>query len=130
MKRILLPLILITSLFSILSCAQPAQESVVYVKITAEEAREMIENENVVILDVRTQEEFNEGHIPNAILLPSFEVQASAQYVIPDKDQIIIVYCQRGRRSEESARVLIELGYTRVYDIGGIVDWDGEVVTN
>ena len=100
-----------------------------YIRITPQEALEMMERENVVVLDVRSLEEFEQGHIPGAVLLPDTDVRENASSVIPDKTQIILVYCRSGRRSEGAARVLIELGYTRVYDFGGIADWVGEIVT-
>ena len=98
-----------------------------YIRITPQAALEMMENEDVVVLDVRSAEEFEEGHIPGAVLLPYSEVRENAPNVISDKAQIILVYCRSGRRSEIAARTLIDLGYTRVYDFGGIIDWVGEI---
>ena len=98
-----------------------------YCKITPEEAEEMMSGA-VVILDVRTQDEFDEGHIENAVLLPYDEIAEKAESVLTDKKQIILIYCRAGRRSEIAARELIELGYKRVYDFGGIIDWPGEIV--
>ena len=100
-----------------------------YIRITPQQAQDMMQNYDVIVLDVRTSEEFNEGHIPNAVLLPDFEVRESASGVLGDKSQIILVYCRSGRRSESAARILIDLGYTRVYDFGGIIDWDGDIVS-
>lgn len=104
---------------------EPNQNS--YIKITAQEAQEMM-GEDVIILDVRTQAEFAEGHIPNALLLPDNEIKQRAEELLPDKEQTILVYCRSGRRSELAAKVLIQLGYTNVYDFGGILDWTGDVV--
>lgn len=84
--------------------------------------------EDVIILDVRTQAEFAEGHIPNALLLPDNEIKQRAEELLPDKEQTILVYCRSGRRSELAAKELIQLGYTNVYDFGGILDWTGDVV--
>lgn len=98
-----------------------------YKKITPKEALEMM-GEGVIILDVRTQTEFDEGHIPNAILLPDAEITQRAEEVLPDRDQTTLVYCRSGRRSALAAKALIQLGYTNVYDFGGILDWPGEVV--
>ncbi|NLP23775.1 MAG: rhodanese-like domain-containing protein [Syntrophomonadaceae bacterium] len=104
---------------------EPNQNS--YIKITAQEAQEMM-GEDVIILDVRTQAEFAEGHIPNALLLPDNEIKQRAEELLPDKEQTILVYCRSGRRSELAAKELIQLGYTNVYDFGGILDWTGDVV--
>ena len=81
-----------------------------------------------VILDVRTSQEFNTGHIPDAILLPYDQLYAEVEELIPDKDQTIFVYCQSGRRSRIAASLLREIGYSSVYDLGGIINWDGEVI--
>lgn len=98
-----------------------------YKKISAAEAQEMM-GEDVIILDVRTQSEFNEGHIPNAILLPYNDITDKAKTILPDMSKTVLVYCRSGRRSELAAKDLIELGYTSVYDFGGIIDWRGDVV--
>ncbi len=98
-----------------------------YKKITPKEAMEMM-GEDVIILDVRTKAEFDDGHIPNALLLPDAEITQKAEEVLPDKDKIILVYCRSGRRSALAAKDLVQLGYTDVYDFGGILDWPGEVV--
>lgn len=105
---------------------QPEQNS--YSKITAQEAQEMMAQEGVIILDVRTQDEFAEGHIPNAVLLPDTEVKQRAEEMLPDKEQTILVYCRSGRRSALTAQELADMGYTSVYDFGGILDWTGDVV--
>jgi len=99
-----------------------------YRLISSSEAQEMMENYDVLILDVRTQEEFDSGFISNAVLLPYDEIGELAESVIVDRNRIVLVYCQRGRRSEIAARALVEMGFTRVYDFGGIEDWRGEVV--
>lgn len=95
--------------------------------ITAAEAKELMDSEkDYVILDVREQEEYDEIHIPGATLLPLGEVAARAEQVLPDKDQLILVYCRSGRRSKEAANTLLELGYTRIREFGGIIDWPYE----
>ena len=100
-----------------------------YHKITAEEAKKIIDKEEYgTILDVRTVEEYNEGHIQNALLLPSNELADKAETTLLDKEQVILVYCRSGRRSEAAAKQLIEMGYTNVYDFGGIIDWPYEIV--
>jgi len=99
-----------------------------YIKITPQEAIEMMSGD-VIILDVRTQEEFNEGYIKNAVLLPDYEIWERAAELVPDKNQVILIYCRRGRRSENAAKELLEMGYTNVYDFGGLeTDWTGEVI--
>jgi phage shock protein E len=100
-----------------------------YIKISPEEAQAMM-SDDVIILDVRTQEEYDEGHIANAILLPDYDIQEKAETVITDKRQIILVYCRTGKRSERAAKELIDMGYEKVYDFGGIEDWTGEIVGN
>ncbi len=103
--------------------------SVVPVKITADEAKSLMDGDgDAVILDVRTQEEFDEGHIEGALLLPDTEVADKAQDVLPDKDATILVYCRSGRRSALAADELVQLGYTDVRDFGGIIDWPYETV--
>lgn len=78
---------------------------------------------NYVILDVRTQEEFDEGHIPGAILIPDYEIEEKAETALPDKNQLILVYCRSGRRSKLAAEQLEILGYTKIREFGGIIDW-------
>ena len=96
--------------------------------ITAEEAKEIMDTEEgYIILDVRTQEEYDEGHIPGAILIPDTEIEARAEEILTDKDQLILVYCRSGRRSKLAAEILVELGYTNIRKFGGIIDWPYEV---
>jgi rhodanese-related sulfurtransferase/L-ascorbate metabolism protein UlaG (beta-lactamase superfamily) len=102
-------------------------ETTAYRKISAQEAKEIIDaNTDAVILDVRTEDEFNERHIPGAILLPDYEISEKAEGILPDKDALVLVYCRTGIRSESAARELAGMGYTNVYDFGGIVDWSYE----
>lgn len=102
-----------------------------YYQITPEQAHGiMMDRSDYVILDVRTETEFAEGHILNAVLLPEDEVLERAAEVLPDKDKMILVYCRSGRRSKNSAAELAELGYTAVYEFGGIIDWPYDVVTD
>ena len=92
--------------------------------ITAEEAKQIMDSEEgYVILDVRTQEEYDEGHIPGAILIPNTEIEARAEEELTDQDQLILVYCRSGRRSKLAADALVELGYTNIKEFGGIIDW-------
>lgn len=96
--------------------------------ITAEEAKAIMDSEEgYIILDVRTQEEYDEGHIPGAILIPNTEIEARAEESLPDKEQLILVYCRSGRRSKMATEILAELGYTNIREFGGIIDWPYEV---
>jgi rhodanese-related sulfurtransferase len=80
-------------------------------------------------VDVRRHDEFDEGHIPGAICIPNESIIDSMPSELPDLDQIILIYCRSGRRSKEAAQKLNDMGYTNVYEFGGIIDWTGEVVT-
>ena len=81
-----------------------------------------------IIIDARTQEEYDEWHIPGAILIPEYEIADRAEKELPDKDQLILVYCRSGRRSKIAAEELVKLGYTNVKEFGGIIDWEYEIV--
>ena len=95
-----------------------------------EEAVVMMEKEsNYMILDVRTPAEFAEKHIPNAVNLPNESIGSVEIAELPDKDQLILVYCRSGRRSKEAAEKLVLLGYTNVVEFGGINDWKGATVS-
>ncbi len=99
-----------------------------YIKITPEEAKEMIDKENVIILDVRTEEEYRQGHIKGAILIPDYEIDQLAGEKLPDKNATILIYCRSGNRSKLASHLLIDMGYRNAYDFGGILDWHyGEV---
>ena len=101
----------------------------VYMNITAEQAKQMMEEESdYIILDVRTQEEYAQGHIPNAVLIPDYEIEEKAEKVLKDKNQLILVYCRSGRRSKLASEILVKLGYTNVKEFGGIIDWQYEIV--
>lgn len=102
-----------------------------YISVSAEEAKEyMDKEENYIILDVRTQEEYDAGYIPGAILIPDFEIADRAEKELPDKDQLILVYCRSGNRSKKASAQLVAMGYTNVVEFGGINDWPYEVVTD
>ena len=104
---------------------------VVYEQITAEDAKNLMDTESdYIIVDARTEEEFAEGHIPGAILIPEYEIADRAQSELPDKDQLILVYCRSGRRSKIASQALADLGYTNVKEFGGIIDWPYDVVTD
>ncbi|MCL2223131.1 MAG: rhodanese-like domain-containing protein [Oscillospiraceae bacterium] len=120
---------LFLSAFMLAGCDGNGNVAVEHMTITASEAKLMM-TDDVVILDVRNQDEFEQGHIPNAILLPAGELRENAERILPDKNQVILVYCRSGVRSAAAAQELALFGYTRVYDFGGIIDWHGEVVVD
>mgnify|MGYP003091861957 FL=1 len=99
-----------------------------YKKITSDEAKNIMSTQKAIVVDVRSLEEYNEGHIPNAISVPLETIENEAETKLKNKDDLILVYCRSGRRSREAALRLIEKGYTNVIDFGGIQDWNGEVV--
>ena len=104
-------------------------EKTMYQQITSEEAKKIMDSgEEHIILDTREQDEFDEGHIPNAILIPYTEIENKAEEMLPDKDAQILVYCRSGRRSKIASESLAKLGYTNVKEFGGIIDWPYEVV--
>jgi len=98
-------------------------------RISATEAKQiMSDSASVVILDVRTEEEFRAKHIKNAVLLPVNEIKENAPSILPDKNALILVYCRSGRRSQTATQTLISMGYTNVYDFGGIETWGYETI--
>lgn len=100
-----------------------------YEQISSEEAKRLMDIEkDYIIIDARTIEEFNEGHIEGAILIPEYEIGERAEKELPNKDQLILVYCRSGRRSKIAAEALVDLGYTNVKEFGGIIDWQYEIV--
>lgn len=101
-----------------------------YATITPAEAKAMMEaQEDYVLLDVRTDAEYAQKHIDGAMLIPDFEITDRAETELPEKDQTILVYCRSGRRSASTAKVLVQMGYTSVYDFGGIIDWPYDTVS-
>lgn len=103
-----------------------AEEESAYHKITAEEAKNKIEEGNVTIVDVRTEEEFSSSHIPGAMLLPLDKIGSEPPEELPDKEADILIYCRSGNRSKQAADRLVKLGYLNIYDFGGIMDWPYE----
>ena len=102
-----------------------------YRQITMDEAVAMMAQETgYIILDVRRPDEFAAGHIPNAINVPNETIGTDEIAELPDKDQLIMVYCRSGRRSKEASEKLVKLGYTNIVEFGGILDWKGEIVTD
>ena len=102
-----------------------------YRSITMDEAVEMMaEESDYIILDVRRPDEFAAGHIPNAINVPNETIGTAEIPELPNKAQLIMVYCRSGRRSKEASEKLLKLGYTNIVEFGGILDWKGEIVTD
>lgn len=124
MKRIF-PLI-ISLLLLLTGCGGNSADGS-YQQITQEEAKEMMDSQEVIILDVREQDEYDSGHIPGAVLLPVGSIdETTAAEVIPDKDSTVLVYCRSGNRSKTASSALAELGYTNIYEFGGISTWPYE----
>ena len=119
MKRILPTLL---SLLLLTGCGGTSADG--YQQITQDEAKEMMDTQEVIILDVREQDEYDSGHIPDAVLLPVGTIdETTAAEVIPEKDSTVLVYCRRGNRSKTASAALAELGYTDIYEFGGINSW-------
>ena len=130
MKKIPI-LLMMTLLLTGYAVPKPATEANTYRRITMQEAVEMMEKEeNYMILDVRTHEEFAAGHIPGAIVVPNETIGTEEIAQLPDKEQLIMVYCRSGNRSKQASDKLVKLGYTHIAEFGGIIDWPGEIVTD
>lgn len=115
------------SLFGMTACSNGGANS--YEQITPEQAKMIMDTENdYIIIDARTTEEFAEGHIADAILIPEYEIADRAEKELPDKDALILVYCRSGRRSKIASEELVKLGYTNVKEFGGTIDWPYEIV--
>lgn len=122
--------ILIFSSLMLTACTQKNAQNKSYRQVSVDEAIAIMQSEsNYIILDVRTNEEFREKHIPGAINVPNEVISDYAIPELPDKDQLILVYCRSGRRSKEAAEKLANIGYTNVVEFGGIIDWTGETVS-
>ena len=123
-------ILLLVAVMLLTACGQDKENDreAPYMNITAEKAKQIMDmEEGYIILDVRTQEEYDEGHIPGAILIPNTEIEDRAEDELTDKNQLILVYCRSGRRSKLAAEILVELGYTNIREFGGIIDWPYEV---
>ena len=130
MKRIL-PITLFL-LFALSGCSpvKDEQKPAEYKHITQEEAKEMMaRDDGHVIVDVRRQDEYDEGHIPGAILIPNESINDEPPEALPDYDQIILIYCRSGIRAGQASEKLAAMGYANIYEFGGINTWTGEVVT-
>lgn len=120
---------LLLSLLFLSGCSAPAAQQADYRQVTAEEAAALMQTESgYLILDVRTPEEYAERHIPGAVNLPNETIGTEAPPQLPDKEQLLLIYCRSGNRSKQAAGKLAALGYTNVVEFGGINDWPGETV--
>ena len=137
MRQILLFALLAASLALLSGCAlskakadtaEDMTDKAAYQKISAEEAYEMMASQEVVVVDVRTRDEYDGGHIENAVLVPNESIGSEMPETLPDKDATLLIYCRSGRRSKDAAEKLLSLGYQRVYDFGGVIDWPYELV--
>jgi len=126
MKRIMLAIIsVLLGCVMLSACSGGSGGS--YEQITPQEAKQLMDSgSDYVILDVRTHDEYMEGHIPGAVLIPDYDIEARAESELQNKDQLILVYCRSGRRSKLAAEKLVELGYTNIKEFGGIIDWTYE----
>ena len=131
MKKIIISAILMILTLTISACSSSENKTAEYKKISPEKVKQMIDSkQEMIILDVRTQEEFLESRINNAILIPDYEIKEKAEKILTDKNATIIVYCRSGRRSKTAAKELLNMGYTEVHDMGGIIDWPFETINN
>ena len=142
LKGLILMLTISLSLFGFCACgdenaaegttknsAENTTVLITYEQISQDEAKRIMDTEDgYVIIDARTQSEYDAGHIGNAILIPEYEITDRAENEIPEKDTLILVYCRSGRRSKIAADALVQLGYTNVKEFGGIIDWQYEIV--
>ena len=126
-KRFLIALLTFTLPFGCAGCSNGGSAS--YDQISGAEAKALMDSESgYIILDAREQDEYDEGHISGAILIPYGEIADRAEKELTDKDQLILVYCRSGRRSKIAAEELVKLGYTNVKEFGGIIDWKYDIV--
>ena len=125
MKRMLT--VLLIPLLLLAGCGSGTAQSG-YTQISQEEAKAMMDGQDVIVLDVREQNEYDSGHIPGAVLLPLGSIsEESAAAVIPEKDSTVLIYCRSGNRSKTASDKLAQLGYTQIYEFGGITTWPYEV---
>jgi rhodanese-related sulfurtransferase len=128
-KGLIIMLIISLTLFGLTACDKTKAPTPQYEQISAQQAKELMDTQkDYIIIDARTQEEFDEGHIQGAILIPEYEITNCAEDKLLNKDQLILVYCRSGRRSKIASQALVDLGYTNVKEFGGIIDWPYEIV--
>ena len=126
-KRFLIALLTFALPFGCVGCSDGG--SATYEQISGAQAKTLMDSESgYVIIDARTQEEYDQGHIPGSILIPEYEIADRAEKELPDKNQLILVYCRSGRRSKIASEELVKLGYTNVKEFGGIIDWEYDIV--
>ena len=121
---------LLLAVMLLTACGQDKENDreAVYVNITAQEAKQIMDSAaDYIILDVRTRDEYETGHIPGARCFPLDDIECNAEVYIPDKDMMYLIYCRSGRRSKIAAEALLELGYTNIKEFGGIIDWPYEI---
>ena len=122
-------LLLIFAALLLTACNKSSVDMPSYKQISQSEAKEMMaKDDGHIVVDVRREDEYNAGHIPGAIRVTNEDIGDTMPEELPDLNQIILVYCRSGRRSKEASEKLAKIGYTNVYEFGGIIDWDGEVV--
>lgn len=128
MKRIFVLILTFVIMCTVFGCenkeVEKQGEDNEYKQITQEEAKKMMEEEDVIILDVRTKGEYESGHIKGAILLELDDIKLAAEEKLPNKNIKLLVYCRSGNRSKQASRTLVELGYANVYEFGGIITWE------
>lgn len=128
MRKIKRFLPLVLSMLLLSSCTAPDSSAGSYRQISMDEAVDMMKKESgYIILDVRRPDEYAAGHIPGAINLPNEDIGSNEIKILPNKSQLILVYCRSGRRSKEASEKLVKLGYTNIVEFGGILDWKGEI---
>ena len=129
-NRLLIILLAFAFPFACVGCLDTEEStSIGYEQISQVAAKTLMDSETgYVIIDARTQSEYDEGHIPGAILIPEYEIASRAEKELLDKNQLILVYCRSGRRSKIAAEELVKLGYTNVKEFGGIIDWEYEII--
>ena len=128
LRGIIIMFFISLSLFGMTAC-NDGGNALTYEQITAKQAKSIMDTETeYIIIDARTEQEFAEGHIEGAILIPEYEIKDRAEKELPDKEALILVYCRSGRRSKIASEELVKLGYTNVKEFGGIIDWPYDVV--
>ena len=126
MKRLCL---LLAVLLLLSGCGQGG-DAQSYVQISQEQAQEMMSREDGhIVVDVRRQDEYDAGHIPGAVLIPNESITDTPPEALPELEQVILIYCRSGNRSKQAAQKLASMGYTNIYEFGGITTWTGDVVT-
>lgn len=128
LRGLVIMLLISLSLFGLTACKDDGNNAT-YEQITPQEAKAIMDTQqDYIIIDARTEEEFAEVHIEDAIMIPEYEIKDRAENELPNKDELILVYCRSGRRSKIASEELVKLGYTNVKEFGGIIDWPYEVV--